>query len=320
MIFIPALIFFARRLRKDSYFRFSTGELLTGLKTTLKIRASRYLIGLRAISLALFILALSRPQHIIEESRTTTEGVDMVLTLDTSTSMLAEDFRIGNKRHNRFDVVREVVKDFVDKRKDDRIGLVAFAGRAYTVTPITLDHKWLEENLDRVRIGMIEDATAIGEALVTSLNRLKNSKAKSRIVILLTDGINNAGKITPLTAAEAARAMKIKVYTIGVGSKGLVPYPFKDYFGNTVYQNIRIDIDDAMLEKMAAQTGGRYYRATDTEVLKKIYDEIDRLEKTRIEQSGYKETKELFPNFLIPALAIIILEILLSNTILAKIP
>ncbi len=320
LIFIPALIFFAKRLRKDSYFRFSTGALLSDLKPTLKIKAAKHLIALRALALTLFIAALSRPQHIIEESRTITEGVDMVLALDTSTSMLAEDFRTGAGRSNRFNVVREVVKDFIGKRKDDRIGLIAFAGRAYTVAPLTLDHRWLEENLDRVRVGMIEDATAIGEALVTSLNRLKNSRAKSKIVILLTDGINNAGKITPLTAAEAAKAMKIKVYTIGVGSKGLVPYPFKDYFGNTVYQNIKIEIDDAMLEKIASMTAGRYYRATGTEVLKKIYDEIDALEKTRIEETGYKETKELFPDFLIPGLAIIILEMLLSNTVLVRIP
>ena len=290
------------------------------IRRTFKLRMANNMIVLRGASVALFIIALARPQFIIEESRTITEGVDMVLAIDTSTSMLAEDFRIGGMRRNRFDVVREVVKDFIDKRKDDRIGLIAFAGRPYTVAPLTLDHKWLEENLDRVRVGMIEDATAIGSALTASLNRLNNSKAKSQIVILLTDGINNAGKITPLTAAEAAQVMKIKVYTIGVGTKGLVPYPLKDYFGKTVYQNIRIDIDDAMLEKAASMTGGRYYRATDTEMLKRIYDEIDKLEKTKIEHAGYKDIKELFYIPLVPAIAILMLEILLANTIFVKIP
>ncbi len=321
LFLIPPYIYFSlRRKKRDSYLRFSAGGLVQGIRPTLKLKLASSMAWLRAAALALFILALARPQHVIEETRTVTEGVDMVLTLDTSTSMLAEDFKKGGRRCNRFEVVRDVVKDFIEKRKDDRIGLVAFAGRAYTVSPLTLDHKWLEANLDRTRVGMIEDATAIGSALATSLNRLKNSKAKSKIVILLTDGINNTGKILPLTAAEAAKAMKIKVYTIGVGTKGLVPYPMKDYFGNTVYQNIRIDIDDAMLEKIASITGGKYYRATDTEMLKRVYNEIDKLEKTKIEHTGHKDYEELFGKFLIPGLILLLLEILLSNTVLVKIP
>jgi Ca-activated chloride channel family protein len=322
LILIPPLVILSlsRAKRASAYFRFSTEELVSDLKPTLKLKMANGMVYLRAVSLTLLVFALARPQFIIEEAKTVTEGVDMVLTLDTSTSMLAEDFRIGARRCNRFDVVRDVVKNFIEKRKDDRIGVVAFAGRAYTAAPLTLDHRWLEENLDRVRVGMIEDATAIGSALATSLNRLKKSKAKSKIIILLTDGINNVGKITPLTAAEAAKAMKIKIYAIGVGTKGLVPYPMKDYFGNTVYQNIRIDIDDAALEKIASLTGGKYYRATDTEMLKRIYDEIDRLEKTKIEHEGYKETKELFNDFLIPAIWVLLFEIFLANTILVKIP
>src|SRR3989338_6288018 len=234
--------------------------------------------------------------------------------------MLAEDCRMGNKRVNRYDVVREVVKEFVKKRKDDRIGMVAFAARAYTVCPLTTDYTWLYENLDRVRVGMIEDATAIGSAIASSLNRLKNSRTKSRIVILLTDGVNNAGTISPVVAAEAARALKIKVYTIGVGTKGLVPYPFKDVYGRIAYRNIPIEIDEEVLKRIADLTGGKYYRAQDTESLARIYDEINRLEKSKIEHFGYKKYKELFPYFLIPGLAILCLEIFLSNTLFLKVP
>lgn len=320
---LPALIVLWRLLRHrmDSYFRFSTGELISGIRPTFKQKISDSMMWLRVLALILSVFALARPQLVIEESATTTtEGVDIVLVLDTSTSMLGEDFRVAGQRRNRFDVIREVVKDFIDERRDDRMGIVAFAGRAYTVAPLTMDHQWLEDNLDRVNVGMIEDATAIGDALATAVNRLKTSKAKSKVVILLTDGINNAGKITPLTAAEAAKAFKIKVYTIGVGTKGLVPYPMKDYFGNTIYQNIRIDIDDAALEKIASLTGGKYYRATDTEVLKTVYAQINALEKTKITKAGYREYEELFGDFLIPAILVLLLEILLTNTVLVRVP
>jgi Ca-activated chloride channel family protein len=221
---------------------------------------------------------------------------------------------------NRFDVVKEVVKEFIRKRKDDRIGMVAFAARAYTACPLTADYDWLYENLDRVKVGMIEDATAVGSAMASSLNRLRTSKTKSKVVILLTDGVNNAGNISPLVAAEAAKALKIKIYTIGVGTKGLVPYPFKDHWGRTVYQDIQIDMDEESLKRIADITGGKYYRATDTETLRKIYSEIDRLEKSNIEHLGYREYSELFHYFLIPGLIILALEALLSNTVFRKVP
>jgi Ca-activated chloride channel family protein len=246
--------------------------------------------------------------------------VDIVLAIDTSTSMLAEDFKVASRRINRFDVVRQVVKEFIQKRKDDRIGMIAFAARAYTVCPLATDYTWINENLDRVRVGMIEDATAIGSALASSSNRLRTSKTKSKIIILLTDGVNNAGTISPQVAAEAARALGIKVYTIGVGSKGLVPYPFKDMYGRIVYQNIPIEIDEEMLKKIASITNGKYYHATDTETLRKIYDDINRLEKSAIEHFGYREYSELFYIFLIPALLILMVEILLANTVFMKVP
>ncbi|MBI4974648.1 MAG: VWA domain-containing protein [Candidatus Omnitrophica bacterium] len=320
ILLIPFLILFGRRSNKDSSFLFSSEELVKDLKATMRSRLTKFLIFFRALALTLMLLALARPQAVLEGTKTVSEGVDIVLALDTSTSMLGEDFRVGNKRLNRFDVVRDVVKEFIKKRIDDRIGMVAFAARAYTVCPLTTDYAWLTENLDRVRVGMIEDATAIGSAIASSLNRLRTSKTKSRLVILLTDGINNAGNISPLVAAEAAKALKVKIYAIGVGTKGLVPYPVKDIYGRTVYQNIPIDIDEESLKRIADATGGRFYRATDTETLRKIYDEIDRLEKSNIEHLGYREYSERFVYFLIPGLAILLIEIFLSNTLLLKVP
>ncbi len=321
ILLVPLYVFIAFRMRRsESAFVFSSEELIRDIRPTFRQRLSKLPVFLRAVALILIILALARPQSVLEGTKTVSEGVDIVLDLDTSTSMLAEDFRMGARRINRYDVVKEVVKEFIQKRKDDRIGMVAFAGRAYTVCPLTTDYAWLNENLDRVRVGMIEDATAIGSALASSLNRLRTSKTKSKIIILLTDGVNNAGTVSPIVAAEAAKALKVKIYTIGVGTKGLVPYPMQDAYGRTVYQNIPIEIDEDMLKKIADVTGGKYYRATDTESLRKIYDEIDSLEKSNIEHFGYTEYGELFYHFLIPALIILFLEILLANTVFLKVP
>ena len=317
---IPAVLAVARRKGAESYFVFSSEELLREVKPTPRQKLRFLPALLWAVGMALIIIALARPQSVLEGTRTTSEGVDIVLALDTSTSMLGEDFKIGNKRINRFDVVREVVREFIDKRPDDRIGMVAFAARAYTACPLATDHKWLLENLDRIRVGMIEDATAIGSAIMSSLSRLRTSKTKSKIIILLTDGISNAGNISPTVAAEAAKALKIKIYAIGVGTKGLVPYPIRDMYGRTVYQNIPIDIDDDSLKRIAEITGGKYYRATDTESLRKIYNEIDRLEKSNIEHFGYREYDELFQDFLIPGIAFLIAGIFLVNTVFMKIP
>jgi Ca-activated chloride channel family protein len=323
LILLPvaaAALLFSMKGERQPALRFSTESLLSGLKSTLKLRLFRGIIFLRMLAIFLIIIALSRPQLMLQESRIETEGIDIVLAVDTSTSMLAEDFELGGKRDNRLEVVRDVVKDFISRRHSDRIGIVAFAANAYTVSPLTLDYGWLLQNLDRVRIGMTEDGTAIGSGLSSALNRLKDSDAKGKVVILLTDGRNNAGKISPLTAADAARALKIKVYTIGAGSKGPVPYPAKDFFGNTVYRQVQIDIDEDTLQKIAEKTKALYYRATDTKSLRNIYDEIDKIEKTPIEEKGYTEYKELFHIFLIPALVLLIMEVILKNTALRRIP
>lgn len=324
LILIPvALLLFLYKQKKqvsESGFKFSSGELVGKLNGTLKLRLSQNLIYVRMLAVILLIFALARPQSPVADSKIQSEGIDIVLAIDCSTSMLAEDFKLGGQRQNRVEVVKNVVKDFIMGRKNDRIAIVAFASRAYTVCPLTLDYGWLLDNLERVKTGLIEDGTALGSGIATSLNRLKDSKAKSKVVILLTDGRNNTGKISPLTASEAARALKIKVYTIGAGSKGPVPYPVKDFFGNTVYQPIQIDIDEDTLIKIADMTGAKYFRATDTESLRKIYKEIDELEKTTIEEKGYLEYNELFNVFLILSLIFLLLDIVLSNTILRKIP
>jgi Ca-activated chloride channel family protein len=250
----------------------------------------------------------------------TTEGIDIVLTVDISGSMLAEDFEIGGKRYNRLYVVKQVVKDFIQKRVNDRIGLVVFAGRAYTQCPMTLDYNMLLQLLEKAEIGMIEDGTAIGSAIGSSVDRLKNTKAKSKVIVLLTDGRNNAGEIDPFTAAELARALNVKIYTIGAGTKGLAPFPAVDLFGNRVMRQVKIDIDDNTLGEIAKITDGKYYRATDTNSLKEIYNQIDKLEKTETEVTQYTEYNELFHYFLLPAFGLLLVELGLRKTRFRKIP
>ncbi len=323
LILIPVsagVLVLCERKRKRTAFLFSSGELVRGLLPTVRVRMRHYMFVLRIIIVCLVIIALSRPQSLLEESQVEREGIDIVLALDTSTSMLAEDFTLHGSRVNRLAAVKDVVKKFVNNRQSDRIGLVVFAAGAYTLAPMTLDYGWLVHNLDRARIGMIEDGTAIGSGIAVALNRLKKSEAKGKVLILLTDGRNNAGKISPETAAEAAQALGIKIYTIGAGTKGLAPYPVKGVFGNTVYRQVKIEIDEDTLKKIADKTGARYYRATDTESLQKIYDEINRIEKSPIKERGYREYRELFPWFLVPAFFLLLLEILLKNTLLRRIP
>lgn len=275
----------------------------------------------RAFSLVLLVLALARPQSAIEKTKIFVEGIDIVLAVDTSGSMRAMDFEIKGKKVDRLEVVKNVVRDFIERRPNDRIGMVAFSANAYTVCPLTLDHDWLEKNIDRVKIGMIKkDGTAIGSAISASLNRIKDTEAKEKIIILLTDGRNNAGRVSPKLAAEAALALGVRVYTIGAGTKGLAPYPVKDMFGKTVLRPVEIEIDEKLLREIADMTGGMYFRATDTQSLEKIYEKIDKLEKTPMEETGYNVYKELFGFVLIPGLALLLLEVILANTWLRRIP
>jgi Ca-activated chloride channel family protein len=229
----------------------------------------------------------------------------MILAMDCSGSMEALDFKVDGEAVNRLDVVKSVVSKFIDARPNDRIGLVGFAGAPYLVSPLTLDHDWLQQNLDRVKIGSVEDGTAIGSALATSVNRLREQPSKSKIVVLLTDGQNNAGKVMPETAAQAAKALGVKVYTIAAGVRGEAPIPVTDAFGNKRLAMAQVDVDEDTLRKIAAETGGRFFRATDTQSLKNIYAEIDRMEKTTHQLKKFEHHAELFAWAVVPALALL---------------
>jgi Ca-activated chloride channel homolog len=237
-----------------------------------------------------------------------------------SGSMASEDFLVNGERISRIDIAKKVLSEFIDHRQNDRIGLVAFAGRAYIASPVTLDHDYLHKNLDRLRLGLIEDRTAIGSALAASVNRLRDLKSKSRIVILMTDGQNNAGKIPPLTAAEIAQTMNVKVYTVGVGIRGKAPFPVIDPFGRKVYQPMDVDIDEDTLTKIADKTGGRYFRADSSETLRRIYGEIDRMEKSDAKIKKFQHYNEIFTQVTLAGLAVLILEMILGHTVWRKLP
>lgn len=317
---IPVYIWYKIRRQKEGAILFSNVEQVKKIRPSVSIKLRYIPLYMRCLTIMFIVISLARPQKGIEHTSLPTEGIDIILSVDVSTSMLAEDFTLNGKRANRLAALKPIVRDFIQGRANDRIGMVVFAGRPYTQCPLTLDYGILLQFLDNVEIGMVEDGTAIGSALAICINRLKDIPSKSKVVILLTDGRNNMGKIDSLTAAEMAKAMGVKVYTIGAGTKGLAPYPVVDFFGNKVYQRMPVDIDEDTLKQIAETTGGMYFRATDTESLKEIYKEIDQMEKTEVEVKIYMEYTELFPYFLLPGLVILVLEIFIGNTWLRKIP
>ncbi len=323
LIFLPfilAFVLWASRQNRVPALRFSSGDLVSSLAVTWKIRFARLPFYFRLVAIILFILALAGPRSVLEEVKHEMEGIDIVLAIDGSGSMAAEDFTLKGRRYNRLEVVKDVVKEFIDARSSDRLGLVAFGGLAYTVSPLTTDYTWLKTNLDRVTLNMMEDGTAIGSAISASLSRLAKSEAKSKLIILLTDGVNNRGKVDPLSSAKAAKALGVKIYTIGAGTNGTAPFPIQDIWGRQGYQNIQVEIDEQTLKTIADTTGGRYFRATDTDSLRQIYKEIDRLEKTKIEETGYREYKELFGYFLVAGLLLLFSALVLENTLLLRLP
>jgi Ca-activated chloride channel family protein len=283
-------------------------------------RIGRWVWMLPLVAGALMIVGLARPQRGHSRTEVTANGIDIVLGLDVSGSMQALDFLIDGQRVNRIEVVKSVVSKFIDERPNDRIGLIAFSGVPYLVSPITLDHDWLQQNLERVNIGAGDDGTAIGSAIAASVNRLRTTAAKSKVVILLTDGMNNTGKISPLAAAEAAKALGMKIYTIGVGVRGKAPIPVKDEAGNNHIIMAKVDVDEKTLQTIADETGGRFYRATDTDSLQKIYAEINRLETSAQTVQKFEHYDELFPWAVIPALALLALGTLLQQTRYRRLP
>jgi Ca-activated chloride channel family protein len=269
---------------------------------------------------ALMIAGLARPQRAHSRTEIIANGIDIVLAVDVSGSMQALDFQINHQRVNRIEIVKSVGSKFIDERPDDRIGLIAFAGAPYVVSPITLDHDWLQQNLERVAVGGVEDGTAIGSAIAAGVNRLRLTPAKSKVIILLTDGVNNTGRISPLAAAEAAKAMGVKIYTIGVGARGDALVPVRDQAGNARLITVKVDVDEKTLQAVAEETGGKFYRATDTDSLQKIYEQINRFERTAQTVQKFEHTEEMYPWALIPSLAILGLGLILQQTRLRRLP
>src|SRR6266571_5220525 len=279
LLLLPVLAWLKGKIGFQPAFLYSSVQLVRGITGITRSRAGSILLKLRWLALALFIIALARPQLGEGETKITASGIDIVIAIDLSGSMSSEDFQLRGQRVNRLMIAKDVLQQFIAKRPNDRIGLVAFATDAYIAAPLTLDHDFLLQNLDRLEIAAPgKDQTAIGSALAAALNRLRELKSKSKIVILMTDGQNNAGKVPPLTAAEAAQTLGVKIYTIGVGNRGPARIPTTDVFGRKVYQTIQADIDEESLLAIAKKTGGKYYRADNTAALQKIYDEIDKLE------------------------------------------
>ncbi len=304
-----------RTLQGGAAIRISTIEGVRHAPRTLRYRLRHMPFVLRAAAFALAVVALARPQGVEEQSRTDAEGIDIMMAVDVSGSMLARDFK-----PDRITAAKEVAGSFIADRFGDRIGLVAFAGEAFTQSPLTTDQGTLQTMLGRIRSGVIEDGTAIGNGLATAINRLRESDAKSKVIILLTDGVNNRGEMAPLMAADIAADMGIKVYTIGVGTRGKAPYPVVDMFGNMSFQPMDVEIDEPTLESIAERTGGKYFRATDKEKLQAIYDEINTLEKSKVEITDFTVYHEEFLPWLLAAMALLLLEFVFSNVILKRIP
>lgn len=319
LITIPLMVlwYLKKNVGRSGTLRYSN---LGVIKTVSRSPSTKYrhlMFLLRATVITLLIIAFARPQSGTTEEQIITEGIDIILAMDISSSMKAEDLAKGR---NRLDVTKEVASNFIKGRHNDRIGMVVFSGKSFTQCPLTLDYGILLKFLKEIYIGMIEDGTAIGMAIANCVNRLRDSKAKSKVVILLTDGRNNRGELDPLTAANVAKAMSVRIYTIGAGRHGKAPYPIEDPFFGKRYQYIEIDIDEDMLKKIANKTGGKYFRATDKASLERIYHEIGEMEKTKIKVKEFTRYNELFVNFLALAFGILILEIVLANTRFRKIP
>jgi Ca-activated chloride channel homolog len=316
LLLIPVLVFwYYKKFKKITPdVTFSSLDVFKGMKPTLKERLRHLPFSLRMIALTLLIVALARPQTFSTGEDVYTEGIDIAMLLDISGSMLAEDFK-----PNRLEAAKKVIDEFIDGRTTDKIGLVIFASQSFTQCPLTIDYSVLKSLLAEIKSGMIDDGTAIGTAIANGVNRLKDSKAKSKVIILLTDGVNNSGEIDPITAAQIAEKFGIRIYAVGVGTKGEAPYPVQTPWG-VRYQNVPVEIDEATLTKVAEITGGKYFRATNNEKLREIYSEIDKLEKTRVEITSYRNAKELFYPWLGAGLFFLLLEFGLVRTYFRGLP
>ncbi|MBZ5498705.1 MAG: VWA domain-containing protein [Acidobacteriia bacterium] len=315
---IPVLVWrYIRRIhRGEGSLRFASTVALEGVRPPWTVRFRHVLFGLNMLALVVCVAAMARPRKGTEEEEVTTEGVDIIVALDASGSMAAEDFA----PRNRLYVAKLVVRQFVEGLKHDRAGLVVFAGKAFTRCPLTLDYGVLLNVVDDIELDTIEDGTAIGNALATCLNRLRENKAKSKVIILVTDGVNNRGEIQPLDAAGIARTLGVKIYTVGIGSRGTARIPVTDPNYGKVYVDMPVEIDEGSLTRIAEMTGGLYYRATDKPSLERIFQDIGRLEKTRILVKSYTHYDERYPDFLVPALAMVLFTTMAGFTRFGKLP
>ena len=328
LLALPLLAWLRGQSGRAAALVFSSTAVLHGLGKSSASRAGKILRALLFLSLAFFVIALARPRLGKSLTQLEASGIDIMLVLDVSGSMLIKDFTVGGDPATRVDAVREVTRKFIEGRPNDRIGLIAFAGRPYVVSPMTLDHDWLLQNLDRIRVGLVEDGTAIGSGIAAAAGRLNDRKSKSRVLILLTDGENNSGKIPPNTAAEAVKALDIHLYAIGAGINGIAPAPvpdrrggfLTDLSGNYIYQNQPVHFNEAGLREVASIADGKFYRATDTQSLEEIYREIDQLEKSTVSVQKYQQYRDLFPAIIMAGCGLLLVQLLLAQTIWKKLP
>ena len=330
-LLLPLFWLIGHRFQRPPAIRFAAARIFERATTFRRSWRKSVQNALYYLGCFCLIVALARPQFGTATNRIHANGIDIMILLDVSLSMLSEDYSIGTKRASRLEVVKQVTEKFINGRPDDRIGVIAFSGRAYLVSPLTLDHSWLVENLSRLsirRIGdqtaigssLVEDGTAIGSALATAANRLRDKHAKSRVIVLLTDGDNNAGKIPPLTAAEAAAAIGIKIYTIGAGTNGLVPFPHSDGFGNTYYSQEYMPFKEDTCREIARIGNGIFFRAADTKTMTEIFEQIDQFEKTEIELQKYESYQDIFMWFLGAGVCLLGATFALRQTVWSKVP
>jgi Ca-activated chloride channel family protein len=316
LILVPVMIWYFWKIKRNTRprIKISTTEAFRSYTPTLRQRLINLPVLLRIIAVTLIIVALARPQTSSSASNVTTEGITIVVALDISTSMLAEDFR-----PNRIEAAKKVATDFINGRPNDLIGLVVFSGESFTQCPVTSDHSVLVNLIRDIKPGMLEDGTAIGDGLATSVARLKDAKTTGKVIVLITDGVNNAGSVPPLTASEIANTFGVRVYSIGVGTRGTAPYPFQTPFG-TQYQNMEVQIDEALLTRIAETSGGQYFRATNNKKLEAIFSEIDKMEKSKVEITEFKRYNEEYLPYALAAFVLLMLEMILRYTWLKSIP
>jgi Ca-activated chloride channel family protein len=317
---LPLIVMWRGRKGPVAAVEYSDVSLVREIARRTRSRFGGIFALLPIVAAALMIVGLARPQRTHSRTEVTANGIDIVLGLDVSGSMQALDFAVDGRRVNRIAVVKSVVSRFIDERPDDRIGLIAFAAAPFIVSPLTLDHDWLLQNLERVNTGIGDDGTAIGSAIAVGVNHLRSTAAKSKVMILLTDGVNNSGKISPLAAAEAARSLGVKVYTVGVGARGKAPIPVKDEAGRLHIVMAEVDVDEKTLQAVAETTGGQFYRATDTDSLRRIYEQINRFETSAQTVQKFEHAEELYNWALVPCLVILALGLTAQLTRFRRLP